>query len=74
MTQFTVMWREGYREFRSWKGAETWARQQVATLDERGCAWRADIYDDSDGVCVATVRMDGTGRVWTDIMSAELAV
>jgi SH3-like domain-containing protein len=62
-----------WRRFRTFEAAESWARQQVAMLDDKGCAESAEIWTWDDGV-VAEVRMSGDGRVWTDIKSPTLSI
>ena len=51
--------------------AERYAHRYVAVADERGFARGAAIHHDFHEV--ATVRMDGAGRVWTDVIDGAMA-
>jgi hypothetical protein len=53
-----------WRKFYSFEAAERWARKAVATLDDRGFSVPASIEHGGE---IATVRLSGDGRVWTDL-------
>jgi hypothetical protein len=55
-----------WRRFYSFEAAERWARKAVATVNERGFAEPASIYNGCRGE-VAEVRLSGDGRIWTDL-------
>ena len=72
--RYTVVWKDDiYDGFPSFERAERFARKRVAEVDARGFSESAEILEGMK--TVATVRMDGCGRVWTDIsIYSELPV
>lgn len=67
------VWRDDcrIRYFPTLEAAERYAHGYVAVPDERGYARRVTIHRNFH--TVAEVRMDGAGRVWTDVIDGALA-
>lgn len=67
------VWRDDghVRRFPTLQAAERYAHRYVKLPDERGYVRHVSIHHDFH--TVAEVRMDGAGRVWTDVVDGALA-